>query len=227
MTGTLWHLALASAAFVGGHVLISSTGLRGVLIGRLGKAPYRGVYALLALASLVWMGLAYGDAPRLELWAPGTALRHLSLTVMVLAAVLVVTGVTTPNPTLIGAGRFSGAPQGIIKVTRHPVMWGIGLWGVVHILANGDATGLIFFGGLVALALGGTVLIDAKKRVSMGEAWPPFAQATSNLPVAALVSGRARVGLAEIGYPRLAGGLGLYLVLLLGHEWVIGTSVLP
>ena len=86
---------------------------------------------------------------------------------------------------------------------------------------------MALIGGLVALALGGTVLIDDKKRVSMGEAWPPFAQATSNLPVAALVSGRARVGLAEIGYPRLAGGLGLYLVLLLGHEWVIGTSVLP
>ncbi len=76
------------------------------------------------------------------------------------------------------------------------------------------------------LALGGTVLIDRKKRTTGGGDWRAFAGATSNVPFAAIAAGRTRVSLQEIGYGRLAAGLVLYLVLLLGHEAVIGVAPL-
>jgi uncharacterized membrane protein len=228
MSGTLWHLVAAVAAFGGGHVLVSSTPLRGLLMARFGAKAYRGFYSLIAAAALVWMIHAYIGAPVVDLWTPNTAARHLSLTVMLIASILFVCGVATPNPTLVGGGRLAAAgPVGIIKVTRHPMMWAFGLWGLTHIAAKGDAASVIFFGSLAALALVGTQLIDRRKRTSMGEAWPPFAAATSNLPLAAIIGGRVRVGLGEIGYGRLLGGVALYAVLLFGHPFIFGPDVLP
>ena len=228
MSGSLWHLIAAVAAFVGGHVVVSSTPLRGVLMARLGAKAYRGVYSLIAAAALIWMIHAYIGAPIVDLWTPNTAARHSSLTVMLIASVLFVCGLTTANPTLVGGGRLAAAgPVGIIKVTRHPLMWAFGLWGLTHILANGDAASVIFFGSLATLALVGTRLIDRRKRTSMGEAWPSFAAATSNLPLAAIIGGRVRVGLGEIGYGRLLGGVALYAALLFLHPFVFGPDVLP
>lgn len=147
---------------------------------------------------------------------------------MVPASVLVVAGYTSPNPAAILLDRLAGdAPAGIFKVTRHPVMWGVGLWGLAHAAANGDIASLIFFGGLSGLALGGTVLIDRKKRHGLGEGWTAFAAATSNLPFAALFDGRTRVGAGEIGFWRIALGLAFFSVLFLGHEWLFGVPPLP
>ncbi len=55
----------------------------------------------------------------------------------------------------------------------------------------------------------------------------PIALTTSVLPFAALASGRAKVGLREIGVWRLLAGVALYLALLLAHEPFIGRSALP
>ena len=50
----------------------------------------------------------------------------------------------------------AGEPaRGIIRVTRHPLMWGIMLWGALHLLAAATCS-LVFFGGFVALAGIGT-----------------------------------------------------------------------
>ena len=45
---------------------------------------------------------------------------------------------------------------------------------------------VFFFGAFAVLALGGTFLIDRKRRISMGENWSRFAASTSNLPFAAV-----------------------------------------
>ena len=56
-------LLLATAAFLLFHTGLSSTPLRRVLVGRLGEGPYLGLYALAATAALVWMAVAFADAP--------------------------------------------------------------------------------------------------------------------------------------------------------------------
>ena len=93
-------------------------------------------------------------------------------------------------------------------------------------MANGDLASLILFGSLGVLALGGTVHIDRKKRTTGGGNWRAFAGATSNVPFAAIAAGRTRLSLKEIGYGSLVAGLVLYMVLLLGHEAVIGVAPL-
>ncbi len=228
MTETLWELAIAALAFVGAHVVFSGTPLRAVLVGRLGVRMIQGLFELLIAAMLWWMIAAYGAAPFVEVWEFAPWMRWVPILVVPVSCVLLVSGASTSNPTLPGMEKAAAkGPLGIIKVTRHPMMWGIGLWALAHMVANGDAASLIFFAALALLALGGTVLIDRKKRIALGADWEPLARASSNLPFAAVLAGRCRVSLGEIGYWRIALGLALYAAVLFAHEYLFGVPALP
>lgn len=234
-SGGLFMLALGMVVFVGSHLLLSARPLRAPLVARLGERSFRIVYSVISLGLLFWVARAYGSAPVIQLWLPPIALKHVSLSIMPLACILVVAGVSTPSPMAIGFAPQSVAargpvgitPIGITKVTRHPVMWGIALWGVVHLLANGDAAGMILFGGITLLALVGARAQDGKRRGQLGAAWDAYAAQTSYLPFAALLAGRTRLRWSEIGWRRLVFGLALYAVLLRGHPDLFGVSPLP
>ena len=90
-------LLVATAVFLLTH-FVTSTPLRPVLVKALGEWPYRGLYSLVALATLGWMIWAYGNAPREPLW---TGLRHLPVVVMPFAFVLLACGYWR-NPTMVG-----------------------------------------------------------------------------------------------------------------------------
>jgi uncharacterized membrane protein len=107
------------------------------------------------------------------------------------------------------------------------MLWAFALWAIAHLLVNGDAASVILMGGVGLLALSGTVLIDAKRRATDGEAWRSFADRTSNVPFAAIIAGRAAFGSSGIGWTRIGGGVVLFVLLLLMHPLVIGVSPLP
>lgn len=218
------QLTLATLAFLGTH-FVSSTPLRAALARALGERGYLGVYSLAAFATLGWMIWAYGRAPPQPLWqVPG--LRPLPALVMPFALVLIATAYSTRNPTAIGqagALKNSEPARGIIRVTRHPLMWGVILWGAAHVLVRGDLASLVFFGGFVVLAALGTVLIDARKARSLGAEWQRFAAVTSNIPFGAIAGGRNRFVFGEIGWKRIAAALAAYVVLLLAHPYLFGA----
>lgn len=230
MIGPLAMLAVAAIAFVGTHFLFSSRQVRPKLVGALGEDLYALIFLVWAAILFAWMVIAYIDAPYVEFWPAVTGTRHLAMSVMALAAIFLVAGTSGYNPTAIGLDRLpkpSDPARGIYQVTRHPVMWALGLWGVVHMLANGDAASLILFGSLTFLALGGTVALDRKKRGAMSdEEWQKFLDATSNVPFVALIQGRARLSLGDIGWWRIGLAIALYLGLLVGHPIVFGVSPL-
>ena len=227
MTGSLWELALAAAVFVGGHFVLSSTPLRAAAVRRIGEPRFKGLFSLLMVAALVWMISAFNAAPEVIVWQPNTAARHVSLSVMPFALIFLIASLTPKNPALGGTiEAIRKGPAGIFKITRHPMLWGFALWGTVHLLANGDAAGMIMFSAFTGLALAGTLAVDRKTRIAMGADWDGFARRTSNLPFAAIIGGRARVGLREIGYWRIAGGLALYVAILLVHKWAFGVTPL-
>jgi uncharacterized membrane protein len=212
-------LVVACAAFLALHVL-PSTPLRAALIGRLGEGPYSGLFSLATLGAIVWMALAYRAAPLAFLW-PG--LRHLPPAVMPFSFILIACGVLTPNPTAVAAGKLLARPnpaQGIIRVTRHPVMWGIMLWAGAHILARGELKATIFFGTFLLLAAAGTRLQDIRKAKTHGEDWQRFAGITSNVPFVAIAQGRNRFAAREIGLVRIAFGLLLYGGMMVSHAWL-------
>lgn len=212
-------LALATAAFIATHFL-SSTPLRPALVRAIGEWPYVGLYTVVAFATLGWMIWAYGRAPYEPLW---TGLRHLPSAVMPFAFILLVCGVVR-NPTAVGAEKLLDGPdpaRGMIRITRHPVMWAIVLWSLAHVLARGDLKSVIFFGGLFAVGALGTVLIDRKKKSHPG--WPAFEAATSNIPFVAIAQGRNRTVWREIGWLRPALGLGVFALVFFLHPWLFGA----
>jgi uncharacterized membrane protein len=216
------ELVIACLAFLLLHVL-PSTPLRGALVVRLGENPYTGLFSLATLAAIVWMALAYRAAPYTPLW-PG--LRPLPAAVMPFSFILIACGVLTPNPTAVGAGKLLANPEparGIIRVTRHPVMWGIMLWAGAHILARGELKATVFFGTFLLLAAAGTLLQDARKAKVHGEDWKRFAALTSNLPFAAIAQGRNRFAPGEIGLVRVVFGLLLYGGFIVAHPWLFGV----
>ena len=220
------HLVVAAIAFLATHY-IASTPLRGALVATLGKA-YLAFYSLLAAVTLGWMIWAFYHAPFFNLWY-AVALRPVPLVVMPFALVFVVCALTTPNPTLVGQERLlkSDAPaRGILRITRHPLMWGFALWSASHIIARGDAAAVIFFGTFLVLALTGTWLIDRRKAATLGDGWRRFAAVTSNVPFMAIAGGRNELKLLEIGGWKILLGVAAYAVLLVLHHRLFGAHVL-
>jgi uncharacterized membrane protein len=224
MPESLVSLVTATAVFLSLH-LIPSTPLRAALVKQLGEGGYLAFFSVASAAGLIWMAWSYGQAPQTPLWPPGP-LRHLPLAVMPFAMMLLICGYTTRNPMVVKQERYIEARDpapGILKVTRHPIMWAIALWAIAHLIAKGDAASLIFFGGLAALALAGMALMDHRKAEALGAAWGPFALTTSTIPFAAAIQGRAKPRLKEIGWWRIALGLAIFAVLLFLHEPLIGA----
>ena len=223
------NLFVAALFLFGTHLGIASTSVRHELIGRVGEGVYRGLYSVLAVVAFVWLVTAWRAAPFIPLWFTGSGLRHLVLTLMPLAFLLLVCAVTAPNPTVVGQrpDPDAGSPaSGIIRVTRHPFMWGVALWGALHLSANGDEASVIFFGSFVVLALAGTFLIDARRTRENAPGWGVFLQATSNVPFAAIIDGRQKLIVGEIGLWRVALALALYVLFVWLHPLLFGVSLL-
>ena len=210
-------LALATAAFVGTHFLMSHP-LRPALVARLGERGFAGVYTLVALATFAWIILAYrmgtGSAP---LWIAPLWWWPIASGLMLVASILLA-GSLVGNPAFPkpGAGaREIGAPKGVFAITRHPMNWSFILWALVHTSISGSPRNLIVTAGIFILALFGSFGQDAKKERLLGEAWRGWEARTSFVPFGALIQGKVRWRDAVPGAVALIGGLVL---------WALATS---
>lgn len=226
MTGTMGELIIVALAFLLIHVVPSSF-LRGKLVSVLGENGYMAGFSLVSLILLVWMVIAYRAAPVGDmLWDAGNAGRYLGALLMLIASILFVGGITSPNPTAIGAGKLidrESASEGFNAITRHPMMWSFALWSLTHVINNGDVAAVVFFGTFGVLALAGTVLIDAKKARQLKDGWGKFKARTSNIPFAAILQGQAKLSIRPLWW-RILLGIVLYAVLFHFHSFVFGVS---
>ena len=225
MTGSLTALALAVLAFVGGHFVLSSAPCRRPLVRALGERAFAGVYSALMLGAFVWMVVAFRAAPYVPLWELPRGTRMIPVLVMPFVCLLFVGSVTVRNPTMVMGAVAADPAPGLIKVTRHPMLWAFGLWALAHLIVNGEAAALLLFGGIAVLALAGTLAIDAKVRTRDGQGFARLAAVTSNLPLAAIVAGRTRLRFADIGWGRLALAALLYAALIFAHPWLSGRAL--
>jgi len=56
------QLILAALFFTGLHFFVAGTGLRGIIVNRIGEIPYRLLFSVMSLAGLIWMIAAYRNA---------------------------------------------------------------------------------------------------------------------------------------------------------------------
>jgi len=213
-------LIAATLTFLATH-FVSSTPLRTAAVKAIGEWPWRGLYSVVAFLALGWMIWAYGQAPReILLWTP---LRHLPSLLVPLAFILLACGYAR-NPTAVGQEKLLGREEparGVIRVTRHPLMWAVILWSLAHIAARADPKAIVFFGGFFLLAALGTIAIDKKNERRPESA--RFAAATSNIPFVAIAPGRNRTAWRGIGWLRPLAGLVLFVVFFSLHAWLFGV----
>lgn len=222
-------LFLASLLFIGIHLGVSGSTLRDRIVGATGLRGYMVAFSVASVASIVWLVSAYNAAGYVPTWGQVGWGSYLSITLMLPAFLLVVIGLTTPNPTAVAQeGLVDQPPGGIVRVTRHPFLVGVAIWAGVHLISNGDVVSLLFFAALAIVAAAGTVSIDAKRRRALGgPAWDAFASRTSILPFAAILGGRNTFVAREIGWWRPAVGVLAYVLMLGGHAHIIGVSPFP
>lgn len=220
------NLFLAVAVFLLTHSLPAARPLRTRIVGVMGRGPYLVGYSILSLAVLVWVAVAYANAPYVPVRDYHAWTAWVPLLLMPWACILGVTAFLVPNPLSVGVRRHAFDPErpGVLAITRHPLMWAFVLWSGSHLIANEDLASLVLFGLLLVLSLVGPYGLDAKARRSLGEAeWRRLSARTSNWPLAAIFSGRARLRQAWPGWKPVIVGVVLYVALLHAHGPVIGV----
>jgi len=200
MSPTLGVVALW-VAFAGSHMVLASRTLRPRLVGVLGEGGYTVVFSVVAFVFLVPLVMYYLEhrhqGASLWLLRPTGWVLWLVYLVNLLAFVLVAAGLLRPSPTQIGA-RAASEPRGAQRWTRHPLMMGVALWALAHLVVNGFATDVAFFGGFAIFALAGTWHQDARKLAADDGSYRAFCERAPFVPFArgGLVAGARELGLA-------------------------------
>lgn len=223
-------LAIAGLVFLGIHI-VPATPLRRTVVGAIGEGPYMGLFSLVSLVSIFWWVRAFNAAvPDMVLWAFPNWWPWLKALIILFATVLLVGGLSSPNPTLPRGGQLLERPdvaQGIFAITRHPLMWSFGLWGIAHLISQPNWRGFWFFGLFALTAIGGAVLQEWRKAETYGASWDRFVAKTSFIPMLAVLQGRAKLSIAEIGWWRVGVAVLVWAITLYLHPWLFGTSPLP
>jgi uncharacterized membrane protein len=220
------RLALASFAWFALHAFVAGSELRWWLVGRIGEKGFRGLFSLLSLASLAVLIDSYRKASFYPLWFTPKPLHWLPLIVMPFALVLLVGAFSVPNATAVGAEKVlqrTDAARGVLRITRHPFLWAVGLWSGAHLLVTGHVSAILFFGSLCVTALRGTSSIDEKRRRTNRAEFLRYAEITSNVPFAAIIQAKNRLVLRELWVPVIIAALLLAVILHL-HARMFGFS---
>ena len=212
-------LALATLAFVGTHLAMSHP-LRAGLVARLGERGFLGLYSLISFATLGWMIMAWrGTTAGAPLWVAPLWWWPIASALMLIASILLI-GSMLGNPAfpnIAGPPREIPPPRGVFAVTRHPMNTSFILWALVHLSLSGSSRNLIVAGGILLLALAGSLGQDRKKRAQLGQTWRDWEARTSFLPFGALLGGRASWGKAFPGWIGLIGGAVLWALVTSYH----------
>jgi uncharacterized membrane protein len=147
-------MILGLALFLGVHTLPAQRELRGRVVSVLGEGSYKLVYALVSVLGIVliaWGFAHYRATGWVDVWNPPTAMKHITLALMLPAVILVV------------AAYMRGH---IYTALKHPMLAGVKLWAAAHLLANGDLGSIVLFGSFLGWAVFDR--ISLKRRTDTG-----------------------------------------------------------
>jgi len=164
--------------------------VRAGAVGVIGAGPYKGLFALATFGSFVLMVTGWKSAEVLPVYdAPAWGMH------------------VTPLFVLAGFILFvaSNAPTNIRRMIRHPQLLGVALWGIGHLISNGENRSLLLFGGMAIFCF--VAMIGSNQRD--GE-WVKT----------------EKVGLSRDIITVLISVV-LYAAFMYFHGWIIGVPAMP
>jgi uncharacterized membrane protein len=183
MDASIINLISANVAFVGSHFAMSHP-LRAPMVKALGAGGFQAAYTVVSFATLGWVYFAFMAAPGADLSGSGEA-GWIIATALTWPAMVLLAGSFVGNPALptpMAEAQARAEPKGVFRVTRHPMMWAIGLWAASHLVLFWSTRTMVTALAMGVLALVGAKFQDAKKRDLMGEAWGEWSAKTSYWP---------------------------------------------
>jgi uncharacterized membrane protein len=183
-------LVLGLAVFLGAHVFVTRREARKALMGRVGEWPYKALFSLVSLVGLaliVWGFAEYRAAGPITVWSPPAWTRHLTVALM------------WPATICVTAAYIAGD---IKRILKHPMLVGIKLWALAHLIANGDLGSIVLFGSVLAWAVYDRITL---KRRSDAGAPPIPVGGRSNDIIAVVVGTILYLALGFVFHPLVIG----------------------
>ncbi len=166
------YLILGLVIFLGVHsVRIFADGWRTHARASLGELPWKGLYSVLSLIGfglIVW-GFGLARQQPVQLWAPPVAMRHLASLLTLIAFVLLAAAYVPGN--------------GIKARLHHPMVLGVKVWALAHLLANGNVAHVLLFGSFLVWSV---LCFSAARRrdVAQGTRYPSGTAGATGITVA-------------------------------------------
>src|SRR5437868_898109 len=183
-------MILGLVVFFGVHTLTIQRKLRAQVIAATGEGGYKIGYALASFAGLaliIWGFSQYRATGWIDVWNPPTALKHITVALMLPAVIMVV------------ASYIRGR---IYTTLKHPMLTGIKLWAAAHLLANGDLGSIILFGSFLSWSVFDRITL--KRRTDGGGPPIPVGRPRHG-PIALAVGAIPYLALAFAFHPAVIG----------------------
>ena len=181
------YLIAGLIIFFAVHSLPMMEETRARIIERVGVLTYKAGFALISILGLALIIAGRGAMDFTEIWQPFGWLRFATVLLMFPAVLLVVSAY--------------GPDNSFRRILGHPMVLGVELWAIAHLLINGDLASILFFGPFLLWAVFA------------------FASASRRKPP---VGGRAKL-LNDVLF--IAAAVIIYVGAIRGHEWFAGVSL--
>ncbi len=180
--------------FLGSHsVRIFADPWRTRMIHQLGEKKWKGLYSLFSLFGFILLIIGYSQARQntILIWQPPIFMTHLAVLLNLFTFILLAS--SAPNNNAIR-----------LKL-KHPMILGVKVWALAHLLANGSLIDLILFGSFLIWAV--LDFRSARNRPN----------SSNETPVISL-----KATLIAIFF-----GIAVWLAFIFGlHQWLIGVAPL-
>lgn len=154
-------LLVGLVLFLGAHsVRIVADDWRTRTKARLGEGAWKGLYTVVSIAGFVLIVWGYGLARQqpFVLWTPPVAMRHLAA-LLTLGSFVLLAAAYVPRNGL--KGRL-----------HHPMVLGVKVWALAHLLANGTLADVLLFGSFLIWAVFSFRVARRRDRVA-APSYPP------------------------------------------------------
>ena len=157
-------LILGLALWVAGHFFKRAAPDARAGMGAKAKGPI----ALILLGGIILMVIGYRMSDGAMFWSRHPATVGINNLLMLLSIYLF---------------AAAGMKTALARKMRHPMLAGVKVWALAHLLVNGDVASFILFGGLLAWAVVEMIVINRAER-----AWTPPPPAPKRKEVIAVVA---------------------------------------